>query len=161
MKAIENGTIVDSAVRHLGDDEAIPPAGPVTVSLARFAAERDVLVARGDVGLRVLSTQTAEDVSAWLPDVGRVALEFPAFADGRAYSTARLLREKYGYAGELRAIGDVLRDQMFYLQRCGFDAFEVRADKQADDLVRGFADFSVTYQTAADGRLPVYRTNHE
>ena len=83
-----------------------------------------------------------------------VALEFPKFRDGRAYSTARLLRERYGFAGELRAVGDVLRDQFLFMHRCGFDAFEV-ADEQAVAAWRkAIAEFTVFYQTATDGRAP-------
>lgn len=157
MKAIEDGTVVESEVQHLGDDDLLPPSGEVTVSIDRFASQRDALLAHGGVGIRVKSTETAEDARPWLADVSRVALEFPSFTDGRAYSTARLLREKYGFAGELRAVGDVLRDQIFFMQRCGFDVFEVREDKDATEALHGFHEFSVTYQSAADGRLPVYR----
>lgn len=156
MEAIENGQVVASDVRHLADDEAIPEAGRVSVSLERFAANRDELVARGDVGLRLASHETAEQASPHLDDVAFVALEFPKFADGRPYSTARLLRDRYGYSGQLRATGDVLRDQLFYMQRCGFDVLEVRAGKDANAAVDALDEFSVTYQTAADGRPPVY-----
>ena len=156
MKAIEKTAVVDSVVQHLDDEAAIPESGPITVSLSRFGAERESLIARGDVGLRVKSTETAEDAQRWLPDVSRIALEFPSFTDGRAYSTARLLRDKYGFEGELRAIGDVLRDQVFFMRRCGFDVLEVRADRDANDALVGLDEFSVTYQAAADGRLPIY-----
>lgn len=157
MKAIEKGQVVDSDVKHLLDEDDLPHTGRVTVSRDRFVRDRDALVARGDVGLRVASTQTADEVAQLLDAVETVALEFPTFTDGRAYSTARLLREKYGYSGELRAVGDVLRDQLFFMQRCGFDVLELREDQDPHGALAALREFSVTYQTAADGRPPVYR----
>lgn len=79
------------------------------------------------------------------------------FTDGRNYSNARLLRDRYGYKGELRAIGDVLRDQLFYLHRCGFDAYALRADKDPYEALESLKDFSVTYQAATDEPLPLFR----
>src|SRR5690606_3366748 len=113
----------------------------------------DQLLARGEpVGLRLKSDQSPEAVAE---DVGHfevIALEFPRFRDGRAYSYARLLRERYGYGKELRAVGDVLLEQLFFMLRTGFDTFEI----DSSDPVRGFqtamADFSVWYQPTADGR---------
>lgn len=85
-----------------------------------------------------------------------IALDFPAFKDGRCYSHARLLRERYDYQGELRAVGDVLRDQLFFMKRCGIDSFQLRSDKDMEDALNAFNDFSVKYQTAADGAPPIY-----
>ena len=92
-----------------------------------------------------------------LTGVQRIDLAFPKFADGRAHSQARLLRERYGYRGELRAVGDVLRDQLFFMARNGFDAFELRADRCLEDALEAFGDFSDSYQPAADQPLPLYR----
>jgi uncharacterized protein (DUF934 family) len=86
-----------------------------------------------------------------------VAVNFPQFTDGRGYSSARLLRERYGWRGELRAIGDVFRDQLFYLARCGFDAFALRQGEDAQAALAAFDDFSDAYQTAADRPLPLFR----
>ncbi|MGA9665176.1 MAG: DUF934 domain-containing protein, partial [Gallionella sp.] len=86
-----------------------------------------------------------------------IAVDFPKFADGRGYSIARLLRTRLGYRGELRAIGDVLRDQMFYMQRVGFDAFAARTDKDIGDARRGLSDFTFSYQASSDERLPLFR----
>ncbi len=86
-----------------------------------------------------------------------IAIFFEKFNDGRGYSLARLLREA-GFKGELRAVGDVLVDQLFYLKRCGFDAFELRADQRQADALTALDSFSVTYQTAADQRQPIYQT---
>lgn len=158
MKVIERGELADSHVVHLADDQPLPSSGAVTVSLARFARERELLLERGDVGLRLASADTAAEAAPHLDHVERVALEFPAFTDGRSYSNARLLRERYGFVGELRAVGDVLRDQVFFMQRCGFDVLEVRGDKDVADALVALDEFTVTYQTAADGRPPVYHT---
>ena len=86
-----------------------------------------------------------------------MALNFPIFRDGRAYSTARLLRDRYGFKGELRATGDVLRDQIFFMRRVGFDAFEVRGDRSIEDALKAFDDFKVTYQPSADESQPLWR----
>lgn len=85
-----------------------------------------------------------------------VAIEFPSFRDGRGYSTASLLRSRYGYTGELRAIGDILRDQLKHMRRCGFDSFAVRADKGVEDALKGLRDFSVHYQRSVIEPLPLY-----
>ena len=84
-------------------------------------------------------------------------MNFPKFTDGRGYTTARLLRERYAYLGEIRAIGDVLRDQLQNLRRCGFDAFAVREGRDLEDALRGFADFSEHYQTAVTEPQPLFR----
>lgn len=157
MQTIENGQVVESDLRHLDAEEPLPQHGTVTVPLERWIAERDALVQRGDVGVRLQSFETAEQVAPYLRDLEVIALEFPKFADGRHYSTARLLRDKFGFTGQLRATGDVLRDQLFYLVRCGFDVLELRSDKDAHAALDAFRDFSVTYQAASDGQLPIYR----
>ena len=86
-----------------------------------------------------------------------IAVDFPKFSDGRGYSIARLLRERYGFEGELRAIGDVLRDQLYYLRQCGFNAFAVRADRDVEAALRGLADFSDGYQASVATPLPLFR----
>ncbi|MGE7989640.1 DUF934 domain-containing protein [Pseudomonas sp. NPDC089554] len=117
-----------------------------------------VLKARdGGLGVWLDSDEEAEEIGE---DVGQfqvIALNFPAFTDGRSYSNARLLRDRYQFKGELRAIGDVLRDQLFYMARCGFDAFAIRADKSPEDALQSLKDFSVTYQAATDEPLPLFR----
>ena len=86
-----------------------------------------------------------------------IAVDFPVFSDGRGYSAARLLRERYGFQGELRAIGDVLRDQLYYLAHCGFNAFAVRADRDIEDAFRGLSDFSDNYQATWARPAPLFR----
>jgi len=109
------------------------------------------------VGVRLPNTANVADLAEDLSRLKVVALEFPKFADGRAHSQARLLRERYGYQGEIRAVGDILRDQLFFMARNGFDAFELRADRSLEDALDAFGEFSESYQPAADQQLPLYR----
>ena len=154
---IKHRQIVEDCWQHLADDADLP-TGPVIVSLARWRRERAALLERGEpVGVRLPNTAQVADLAADLPALALVALEFPKFADGRAHSQARLLRERYGYQGELRAVGDVLRDQLLFMMRNGFDAFELRADRSPEDALEAFSEFSDSYQPAADQPLPLYR----
>ncbi len=154
---IKNRQIVEDRWQAVGDEDDLA-AGPVIVSLARWRRERAELLARGGpLGVRLPNTADLTDLVADLPLLEVVALEFPKFSDGRAYSQARLLRERHGYRGEIRAVGDVLRDQLFFMARCGFDAFEPRADRGLEDALAAFGEFSASYQPAADQPLPLYR----
>jgi uncharacterized protein (DUF934 family) len=143
-------------VRSAATLDDLPQQGAVIVPLALWLAERDALLARGDVGVWLAP---AEHPGALAEDVERlslIAIDFPQFSDGRGYSHARLLRERYRFAGELRAIGDVQRDQLYYLAQCGFDAFLVPDGRDAEDALNGFADFSDGYQ-ATTARTPWFR----
>jgi uncharacterized protein (DUF934 family) len=153
---IKNRQISEDRWQHVADDAELP-AGPAIVSLARWQRERAALLERGQVGVRLPNTANVADLAEDLPVLEVVALEFPKFADGRAHSQARLLRERYGYRGELRAVGDVLRDQLLFMARNGFDAFELRADRSLEDALAAFGEFSESYQPAADQPLPLYR----
>lgn len=159
MEIIKRGEIITSAWVHLGDEQPLPSeTADVTVSLRRFRDERDVLDAYpGQVGVRLAPTDELEDVDIDLTGIALVAIEFPKFTDGRGYSLARLLRERLGYRGELRAVGNVLRDQLFYMHRCGFDAFELQPGKSVKDALAAFSEFSVRYQAAADDPRPLFR----
>lgn len=97
------------------------------------------------------------DAAAYFDRVAVVAVDFPVFRDGRGFSTAYLLRTRYNWNGQLRAIGDVLRDQLNFMKRCGFDAFAVRADKNIEDAIKGFTEFTVAYQASVDEPLPLFR----
>jgi len=139
-------------------DEGDLPAGPVIVSLSRWRQERDTLRKRQQpVGVRLPNTEDVAELAPDLAHLALIALEFPKFADGRAYSQARLLRERYGYQGEIRAVGDVLRDQLFFMARSGFDAFVLRPDRDLQDALQAFQEFTETYQPAADQPQPLYR----
>jgi uncharacterized protein (DUF934 family) len=133
------------------------PAGPLLVPLPLWLLRRDELAARAEpVGVWLDAGDDPAAIAADLGHLGLVAVNFPKFTDGRGYSIARSLRERYGYTGELRAIGDVLHDQLFYLHRCGFDAFALRADKNAERALAGLETFSDSYQAAVD-TLPLFR----
>lgn len=157
QSVIKNRQIVEDRWQHVADDVALP-VGPVIVSLARWRKERMTLQERDEpVGVYLPNTANVADLTTDLPALALVALEFPKFADGRAYSQARLLRERHGYQGEIRAVGDVLRDQLLFMARSGFDAFELRADRSLEDALEAFSEFSESYQPASDQPLPLYR----
>jgi uncharacterized protein (DUF934 family) len=156
----ENGVVSDPWI-FVGDDAELPVDGAIIVTLARWLAERDVLRARKTpLGVRPKSDQRPELIAEDIDRFDVIALEFPKFTDGRAYSSARLLRERYGYAGELRAVGQVLRDQLQFMHRCGFDAFEIAAGDAADKWQRALAEISVWYQAGADIRRPASVLRH-
>jgi len=160
MQIIKDRRIVEDHWRRIDMDQ---PAGTgdIIVPLTRWQAEREALIARtGQVGVLMAPDQPPELIADDLAHLALVAYEFPSFKDGRPYSHARLLRERHGYSGEIRAVGDVLRDQIFYMARCGFTAFEPRADRDIKDALAALGDFSQTYQPAADQPLPLYRRRH-
>jgi uncharacterized protein (DUF934 family) len=161
MALVKNGELVESGFVDASGADAIPPAGPVIVSLEQWQAQRDSLLKRcTPLGIRLHSDQPPELIAADLPHFAVVALEFPKFRDGRAYSYARLLRERYGYKGELRAVGEVLLEQLFFMLRTGFDAFEIVSADPLKDYRTALADFSVWYQPAADGRPTAMQLRH-
>jgi uncharacterized protein (DUF934 family) len=152
------GRIVNDPYIRALDDAPIPDDVPVLVPGARFLADARELVVR-DAPLGVLwpNDRRVAELEPWLDNVSLVALGFPKFRDGRAYSQARLLRERYGFRGELRAAGEILRDQFQFLLRAGFDSFEVKKPADARVFAEATARFSVFYQPSADGRLPALR----
>ena len=157
MAIIKNGAISANEWRHAADDEALP-AGGASVSVQRWKAEKNNLLARNaPLGVRLAASDAPEDIAEDLQRLELVVLEMAHFADGRVFSTARLLRERYGYAGEIRAKGDFLRDQMFHLSRVGVNAFEFAEGVDLEAMLPAFAEFSVTYQPAADEPRPLYR----
>ena len=146
---------------ELGADRAlpeVPAAGDVIVPVAVWQARRDAMLARpGARGVWLDSSEAPETIAGDLEHFALVAVNFPKFGDGRGFSTARLLRERYRFAGELRAIGDVLRDQLLFLEQCGFDAFALRDDQDAEDALCAFDDFSEAYQASATQPVPLFR----
>lgn len=161
QQLIKNGQLVVERWHLIPKDgslEGIPNADDMIVPLAMWLEHAHALKARdGGLGVWLEADELIEEIADDLQHLQVIALNFPAFTDGRHYSTARLLRERYGYTGEIRAIGDVLRDQLFILQRCGFDAFAIRPDRDPQAALEGLKDFSVTYQAAADEPLPLFR----
>lgn len=151
VRAAEDGTLPDVAAL---------PAGKVIVPLALWQSSRDALVAakrRDELGVWLAPDSEPADIAGDFDRIAVIAVDFPVFRDGRGYSIARLLRERYGYKGELRAIGDVLRDQLRFYERCGFDAYAVRADKDVRDALNAFTEFTVQYQGAFDDPTPLFR----
>lgn len=143
---------------HVVDEGPVPATGDVVLPWDRFVEALDADVEFSRLGVSLPPTVDVLTLdAALLRQAGRIVLSFPTFADGRAYTQARLLRERVGFAGHIRATGEVLRDQAFYLRRCGFDELEPAPDETVTSLARGWSDFSVTYQPAADERLPLYR----
>jgi uncharacterized protein (DUF934 family) len=133
------------------------PAGKVIVPLEVWLAQRESLQQRPELGVWLASDARPEALSFDLARFAVIAIDFPKFTDGRGYSISYNLRSRLGFKGELRAIGDVLRDQLFYMQRVGFDAFEVRADKDIHNALKGLSDFSETYQHSLDQKSPLFR----
>lgn len=134
------------------------PLGAVIVPYSFWLAHRTALLQRDPAPGLVVDGDT--DLDAVRDDLARIpliAVHFPVFTDGRGYSQARLLRERYRYRGELRATGDVQRDQLFYMMRCGIDSFAMDKGDDAEDVLRSFEELSVRYQAACDETLPLYR----
>jgi uncharacterized protein (DUF934 family) len=160
---IKNKTVVEDewVVLRLSEGETpegvTVPSGKVIVPLKVWQTQRDALLARIDIGVWFASNERAEDLQNDVAQLPVIAVDFPKFGDGRGYSIAYRLRARLGYRGELRAIGDVLRDQMFYMQRAGFDAFATRADKDIHEAVKSLSDFSLNYQASVDEAQPLFR----
>jgi len=150
MPLIKNGSFVDNTFAHVADDQALPE-GPIVVSLKRWQAERETLTARNaPLGVRLTSDQSPEALGSDVNHFALIELEFPKFRDGRGYSWARVLRQRLGFSGEIRAVGDVLRDQWLYMSRVGVDAFEVRPGTRIEDFRAALAEQTVFYQPASD-----------
>ncbi len=159
MKVIKDGGIIDDEWTLLREADAETlPAGRLILPFPFWLENREALAGRdAATGIWLDGGIDVENIVEYLDQFGIIALDFPAFTDGRCYSHARLLRERYQYQGELRAIGDVLQDQLFYMRRCGFDSFQLREDKDYHDALEAFNTFSVSYQAASDEPLPLYR----
>jgi uncharacterized protein (DUF934 family) len=154
MPLVKNGTIATDTFVHVPDGAELPGDGAVLISTARFLDDPETLLQRaGKLGVIWPNNRDVDDLVPWLDRLAAVALVFPSFRDGRAYSQARLLRERHGYDGELRATGQVLRDQFVFMLRAGFDAFEVKKDSDAEAFAVSAKRYSVFYQPTGDGRL--------
>lgn len=138
--------------------EGMSNCDDLIVPLALWLDHSHALKARdGGLGVWLNSDEEVEDIADDLEHFQVVALNFPVFSDGRSYSNARLLRDRYDYKGEVRAIGDVLRDQLFLMKRCGFDAYVIREDRNAEEALQSLKDFSEVYQAATDQPQPLFR----
>lgn len=163
QQIIKNNAVIDddwSVLRlNEGDTpEAVSvPSGKTLVPLKVWLAQRAALLHRADIGVWFASNERVEDLQGDVAKLPVIAVDFPKFGDGRGYTIAYRLRNRLGYRGELRAIGDVLRDQLFYMRRAGFDAFAIRADKDIREALKSLQDFSITYQASADDAQPLFR----
>lgn len=158
-KVIIDGAIVENQWQLASDVQSVEelPAGKVIVSLSMWQAHRGALLQRGHVAVVLEPGEEPSVLEGDLAALPLVAINFPAFKDGRGYSYARELRTRFGYTGEVRAVGDVLRDQLFYMHRCGFNAFAVRADRDIEEALKGLQDFTVTYQGDVNEPRPIYQ----
>jgi uncharacterized protein (DUF934 family) len=145
MHIIKDQQIVDDVWKHV-DETAELPTGKVTVPLVRWQSERDTLIARGDVGLRLQATDSLEKIADDLEYFDLIAIEFAMFNDGRGFTHARMLRERYDYQGEIRAVGTFLRDQLYYMKRCGFNAFEFASELNLTEALKAFDAYDVISQ---------------
>ncbi len=154
-KLLKSGAFAADTFNAIADDAALPD-GPVIVSLARFEKERDSLLARNTaLGVRLKSDENPTRLGETINRLSLVALEFPKFRDGRAFSWARLLRTRLGFKGEIRAVGDFLFDQISYQHRVGFDAWEVPDNFTVAMFERALAEMTDVYQPAADGKKTI------
>lgn len=140
----------------VADDQDLP-GGDVIVSLSRFQADGEGLLAEGRrVGVRLDAGEEVEALAYDLPRLAVVALDFPKFGDGRSFSNARLLRERYAFRGQIRAVGDVLREQAGFMVRVGFDSFEPADGASSNEWQAATQRYRHVYQRASDGRAPTF-----
>ncbi|MBH9340278.1 DUF934 domain-containing protein [Pseudomonas aeruginosa] len=161
QRIIKDRQVVDDRWHVLPKDatlESVPNSDDVIIPQALWLEHGPALRGRdGGRGVWLDADEEPESIAGDLDRFQVVAVNFPVFTDGRGFSSARLLRERYGYKGEIRAIGDVLRDQLFFMRRCGFDAYAIRADRSPEDALASLDDFSEVYQTSVEQPLPLFR----
>ena len=154
MPLVKGGKIATDVFAHLADDAEVPADGAILISAAKFLEGAETITDRaGKTGVIWPNNRDVDDLVPYLDRLAVVALVFPTFRDGRAYTQARLLRERHGFKGELRATGQVLRDQFVFMLRAGFDAFEVIKESDAEAFAATVKRYSVFYQPTGDGRI--------
>lgn len=147
---------VEDAWQLVRDDSSALPEGALILPLQTWLA-RQAMQPEGRDGLWLGPDDDVEPLRPWLTQLPLIAVDFPSFRDGRGYSQAYLLRTRLGWHGELRAIGDVLRDQLSHMRQCGFDSFAIREDKSAEDALKGLAGMSVLYGRSVIEPRPLFR----
>jgi len=158
MPLIKNGRVTEDRYLRVLDDAPIPDGVPVIVPAARFLADADEMLRRdAPTGVEWPNNRKVAELEPYLDRLAVIVLAFPNFKDGRGYSQARLLRERHGFVGELRATGQILRDQFLFLVRAGFDALEVVKQSDADAFASTLSRYSVFYQGAGDDRASAMR----
>lgn len=157
MPLVKGNTVVADEFIHLADDAELPAEGAVLIPAARFLADPEAFLSREDKpGVIWPNNRDVDELLPYLDRLAAVALGFPVFRDGRAYTQARLLRERFKFQGELRATGQVLRDQFVFMLRAGFDAFEVKKQSDAEAFANVAKRYSVFYQPTGDGRITAF-----
>lgn len=152
----------DKATETQIAETEIPATGKIIVPLSVFIARKSELLSRltnGEIGVWIDTHEVIADLTSIEPDLNIfpiIAVHVERFADGRIFSLGTLLRTRYGFKNELRAMGDVLRDQLFFLKRSGFDSFLMRADRSADEALASLKDFTAPYQGAVDEPKPIF-----
>lgn len=157
MPLVKNAQVVADDFTRIADDAEIPADGAVLVPAERLLADPSILTRAGQTGVIWPNNRDIEEIAPLLARLAAVALVFPIFRDGRAYSQARILRERLGFKGEMRATGQVLRDQFVFMLRAGFDAFEVKKDADAAAFADVAKRYTVFYQPTGDGRVTAFR----
>ena len=158
QKLIKNNAVIDDNFQVLARDaEASAIQEYTIVPLELFLNNSETVLKLEHAGVWLDSDQGPEPLASLTDQLKLIAINFPTFVDGRGYSYARVLRERIGYKGELRAIGDVLHDQLFFMKRCGFDAYAIREDKDAQAALEGLTPFTESYQAAVDQPSPLFR----
>ena len=158
MPLIRNGRVTEDRYVHVLDDAPLPDGVGVIIPATRFLADAQEILRRDTpIGVVWPNNRRVAELAPHLDRLALVELTFPNFKDGRAYSQARILRERYGYRGELRASGQILRDQFLFLVRAGFDALDVAKAADVDAYAAALARYSVFYQVAGEGRTPAAR----
>lgn len=148
-------TVIVDEWRYADED---PQAAAMIVSLSQWQAERDSLIASGKrIGVKLAPADKVELLQHDAGKLALIALEFGGLAEGRGYSQAHILRRRYGFVGELRAVGKIQRDQLFYMARCGFDAFELPDSADIEVALTAFKDYTVAYQPGIDNGLQLAR----
>jgi len=148
MKIIKDKQIIEDSWQHIADETELVD-GDITVSLSRWQQQTTELANhKGNIGIRLAPADIVEDISKDLEKISLIALEFPAFTDGRSFTQARLLRSRYGFEGEVRAIGSYMPDQVFYLMRVGVNSFQLGSEKETETALSTMNDFTVKYQAS-------------
>ncbi|CAA0089250.1 Uncharacterised protein [Zhongshania aliphaticivorans] len=148
--------IVDDSWQVWRDTENLPTSGDVIVPLQLWLEHKDALLALGDIAVFLTSDESPKALANDIKELDLIAIDFPKFVDGRGFSYGRELREQLGFSGELRAIGDFIRDQLYFLSRCGFNSFALE-NSDLEESLASFNDFSESYQPSLDQPLPLFR----
>jgi uncharacterized protein (DUF934 family) len=147
MQIIKDQHLIDDHQQFISDEQPLPPQGDITVSLARWQKDRTQLLSiTGRLGVRLSPVDATQDIADDLNQLALIEVDFPVYTDGRAFSHARLLRNRYGYQGEIRAVGQFMPDQVFYLSRVGVNAFQLPNPQQLPTALNTLHDFSKSYQ---------------